>query len=164
MCTVLTRILSTARRHVTNHHAITFRWEFQLLLILHDDYLADQSIRILDYYLDYRSTVVSFAGRMTVQTGRLSRRTNRYSSSSIILSPILRNESARNRTWLMNHQNSRVFHWMMIRMMETVLQHKSVVHVEKDFTYPSAISIYHETTETLEQSCFSSRLHRDTGQ
>lgn len=55
--------VSMAHRYVTNHHAITFRWEFQLLLIFQDDY--DVSCRsidtLLDYYREYWSTFVSFA-------------------------------------------------------------------------------------------------------
>lgn len=38
--------VSMEHRYVTNHHAITFRWEFQLLLIFQDDYVSCRSIDI----------------------------------------------------------------------------------------------------------------------
>lgn len=94
----------------------------------------------------------------------ISRRTNRYSSSSIILSPILRNESTRNRTWLMNHQNSRVFRWMMIRMMRRYHSTSQLCTSRRTSRTLPQFLLITRRLETLEQSCFSSRLHRDTGQ
>lgn len=82
---------------------ITFRWEFQLLLIPYDDYLADQSIRVPRLLSGLPASTRRVLRRDDDCANRTrSRRTNseRYSPSSIILAAGPEKQVNAERAWL----------------------------------------------------------------
>lgn len=92
-------------RYVTNHHhAITFRWEFQLLLIFQDDYVSCRSIDI-----HYSITIGNIGAPSCPSQGIDPRKQDDGSrherfACDIILPPI-GNKSTRSKIWLLEHSD-----------------------------------------------------------